>query len=141
LAESARTPEPSVILRNVPGCDPALWDAVVRLPDRTLAGPEQAWFNLMDPIEAAKILEADDGELSSAPRGPARPQAERTSLSPRRSQVHRRSRTGHACHFALLSWPTIMVSAALPRLFAGQCSIHHDHSNLETVVTVGTTGR
>jgi hypothetical protein len=61
IAGSVRDDLVSVILRNVPGCDPALWDAVMRLPDRTLTGPEQAWFNLMDPIEAAKILDADDG--------------------------------------------------------------------------------
>jgi hypothetical protein len=50
----------SIILRHVPGCDPELWDAVIRLPECPLLGPEQAWFNLMDPIEAAKLLDEAD---------------------------------------------------------------------------------
>jgi hypothetical protein len=50
----------SVILRNVPGCDPELWDPVIRLPERRLLGPEQAWYNLMNPIEAAKLLNEED---------------------------------------------------------------------------------
>jgi hypothetical protein len=56
----------SVLLRHVPGCDPQSWDSVTRLPERDLAGPEQAWFNLMEPVEAAKLLdeygEGNDGE-------------------------------------------------------------------------------
>lgn len=51
----------SVVLRNVPGCDPESWDVVLHLPERPLIGPEQAWYNLMDPIEAAKLLNEDDG--------------------------------------------------------------------------------
>ena len=50
----------SVILRNVPGCDPEMWDAAIRLPERPLIGPEQAWYNLMDPLEAAKLLDEED---------------------------------------------------------------------------------
>ena len=50
----------SIILRHVPGCDPELWDVVIRLPERPLLGPEQAWFNLMDPTEAAKLLDEAD---------------------------------------------------------------------------------
>jgi hypothetical protein len=51
----------SIILRNVPGCDAELWDPVIRLPERHLLGPEQAWYNLMNPIEAAKLLDDQDG--------------------------------------------------------------------------------
>lgn len=49
----------AVILRHVPGCDPELWDTAVRLPERSLYGPEQAWFNIMDPKAAARLLEED----------------------------------------------------------------------------------
>lgn len=49
----------AVILCHVPGCDPELWDTVVRLPERSLFGPEQAWFNIMDPKAAAHLLEAE----------------------------------------------------------------------------------
>jgi hypothetical protein len=50
----------SIILRNVPGCDPEFWDLVPRLPERRLLGPEQAWYNLMNPAEAAKLLNEED---------------------------------------------------------------------------------
>jgi hypothetical protein len=33
---------------------------VVRLPERRLLGPERAWYNLMNPIEAAKLLDEED---------------------------------------------------------------------------------
>lgn len=49
----------AVILRHVPGCDPELWDTAVRLPERSLFGPEQAWFNVMEPKAAAQLLEED----------------------------------------------------------------------------------
>lgn len=49
----------SVILRHVPGCDAELWDTVIRLPERRLLGPEQAWFNIMDPKAAAQLLEEE----------------------------------------------------------------------------------
>jgi hypothetical protein len=52
----------AVILSHVPGCKTDLWDTVVRLPERPLLGPEQAWFNLMDPIEAARLLDHEDTE-------------------------------------------------------------------------------
>jgi hypothetical protein len=50
------------IFSHVPGCKTELWDTVVRLPERPLLGPEQAWFNLMDPIEAARLLDHEDTE-------------------------------------------------------------------------------
>jgi hypothetical protein len=53
----------AIILSHVPGCKTDLWDTVVRLPERPLLGPEQAWFNLMDPIEAAKLLDHADTEV------------------------------------------------------------------------------
>lgn len=49
----------AVILSHVPGCDFELWDTAVRLPERRLLGPEQAWFNVMDPKAAAQLLEED----------------------------------------------------------------------------------
>jgi hypothetical protein len=52
----------AIILSHVPGCKTDLWDTVVRLPERSLLGPEQAWFNLMDPIEAARLLDHEDTE-------------------------------------------------------------------------------
>jgi hypothetical protein len=35
---------------------------VVRLPERPLLAPEEAWFNIMDPIEAARLLDHEDTE-------------------------------------------------------------------------------
>jgi hypothetical protein len=52
----------AVILSHVPGCKIDLWDTVVRLPERPLLGPEQAWFNLMDPVAAARLLDHEDTE-------------------------------------------------------------------------------
>jgi hypothetical protein len=57
-----------VILRNVPGCDPGLRDPVMRLPGRRLSGPEQARYDLMDPVEAAKLPDEYDGGATAVPR-------------------------------------------------------------------------
>ncbi len=48
-----------VILGNVPGCDKDGWYPEYALPERELLPAEQAWSNLMDPREAAKVLSGD----------------------------------------------------------------------------------
>jgi hypothetical protein len=45
-----------LILDLIPGCDRDTWLPEPRLPDRSLYGAEQAWATLMDPHEAAKLL-------------------------------------------------------------------------------------
>lgn len=47
----------STILDRVPGCDPAAWFPEYALPERDLLPAEQAWSNIMDPKEAAQLLE------------------------------------------------------------------------------------
>ncbi|MEO3763245.1 hypothetical protein [Streptomyces sp. B5E4] len=47
----------TVILRNVPGCQADGWYPEYALPERDLLPAEQAWSNLMDPREAARILD------------------------------------------------------------------------------------
>lgn len=47
----------STILDRVPGCDPAAWFPEYALPERDLLPAEQAWSNIMDPKEAARLLE------------------------------------------------------------------------------------
>ncbi|WP_405644392.1 hypothetical protein [Streptomyces sp. NBC_00019] len=49
----------AVILSNVPGCDKDGWYPEYALPERDLLPAEQAWSNLMDPREAAKVLGGD----------------------------------------------------------------------------------
>jgi hypothetical protein len=49
-----------IVLDLVPGCDIDGWFPEYSLPDRPLDPAEQAWSNLMDPIDAAKLL---DGEF------------------------------------------------------------------------------
>jgi hypothetical protein len=46
-----------IILDLVPGCDLDGWGPEYSLPERALKPAEQAWSNLMDPIEAAKLLD------------------------------------------------------------------------------------
>lgn len=45
------------VLDLVPGCDLDGWFPEYSLPERPLDPAEQAWSNLMDPIEAAKLLD------------------------------------------------------------------------------------
>ena len=47
------------ILDLVPGCALDGWFPEYSLPERSLEAAEQAWSNLMDPTEAAKLLDAD----------------------------------------------------------------------------------
>ncbi|MDT0440249.1 MULTISPECIES: hypothetical protein [Streptomyces] len=47
----------AVILRHVPGCDPAAWYPEYALPSRPLLPAEQAWSTLMDPKAAAELLD------------------------------------------------------------------------------------
>jgi hypothetical protein len=49
-------------------------------------------------------------------------------------------KAGHPHHFARLSRPMIMVSAALTMLFAGWCHTNQHHSSVEGAATVGRTG-
>jgi hypothetical protein len=46
----------ATILDLVPGCTLDGWFPEYSLPERPLATAEQAWSNLMDPTEAAKLL-------------------------------------------------------------------------------------
>ncbi|MDT3400762.1 hypothetical protein RKE29_29890 [Streptomyces sp. B1866] len=46
-----------VILGNVPGCEREGWYPEYALPERELLPAEQAWSNLMDPVEAARLLD------------------------------------------------------------------------------------
>ncbi|NUT23792.1 MAG: hypothetical protein HOV77_31905 [Hamadaea sp.] len=48
-----------VILDIVPGCDRSGWFPEATLPDRPLAGNEQARSNIMDPTAAARLLESE----------------------------------------------------------------------------------
>jgi hypothetical protein len=50
----------TAILGNVPGCDKNSWYPEYALPERDLLPAEQAWSNLMDPREAAKVLGDDE---------------------------------------------------------------------------------
>jgi hypothetical protein len=47
------------VLYLVPGCDLDGWGPEYSLPERPLKPAEQAWSNLMDPTEAAKLLDED----------------------------------------------------------------------------------
>lgn len=47
-----------VVLDLVPGCALDGWFPEYSLPERALQAAEQAWSNLMDPTEAAKLLDA-----------------------------------------------------------------------------------
>jgi hypothetical protein len=47
----------ATILDRVPGCDPAAWFPEYALPERELLPAEQAWSNIMDPKEAAQLLD------------------------------------------------------------------------------------
>lgn len=49
----------ATVLALVPGCDVDGWFPEYALPERSLRAAEQAWSNIMNPIEAAKLL--DDG--------------------------------------------------------------------------------
>lgn len=49
----------AVILRHVPGCDPADWYPEYALPSRRLLPAEQAWSTLMDPKAAAELLDEE----------------------------------------------------------------------------------
>jgi hypothetical protein len=49
----------TVILRNVPGCEADGWYPEYALPERDLLPAEQTWSNLMDPREAARVLDAE----------------------------------------------------------------------------------
>jgi hypothetical protein len=49
----------AIILRNVPGCHEELWEYRSDLPTRRRRPQEDVWFNLMDPTEAAKLLDAE----------------------------------------------------------------------------------
>lgn len=49
----------ATILESVPGCDRAAWGPEMEMPDRPLASGEQVWSNLMDPAEAAKVLDEE----------------------------------------------------------------------------------
>jgi hypothetical protein len=46
-----------VVLGNVPGCDRDGWYPEYALPERDLLPAEQAWSNLMNPTEAAALLD------------------------------------------------------------------------------------
>ncbi|MFF7193016.1 hypothetical protein ACFZAM_04880 [Streptomyces sp. NPDC008079] len=46
----------AVVLRHVPGCEPADWYPEYALPSRSLLPAEQAWSTLMDPKAAAELL-------------------------------------------------------------------------------------
>jgi hypothetical protein len=48
-----------IVLDLVPGCDLDGWFPEYSLPERPLEAAEQAWSNLMDPIEAAKLLDEE----------------------------------------------------------------------------------
>lgn len=50
----------TIVLRNVPGCDPEGWYPEYALPERELLPAEQAWSSIMDPPSAAKVLNDDD---------------------------------------------------------------------------------
>ncbi|PXX69220.1 hypothetical protein DFR70_102908 [Nocardia tenerifensis] len=50
----------AVILHRVPGGAPEAWFPESSLPERELMPAEQVWSNLMDPKEAARLLENDD---------------------------------------------------------------------------------
>jgi hypothetical protein len=47
------------ILDLVPGCAFADWMPEFHLPERDLDPGEQAFSNIMDPVEAAKLLDLD----------------------------------------------------------------------------------
>ncbi|WP_328318337.1 hypothetical protein [Streptomyces sp. NBC_00388] len=49
----------TLILRNVPGCEADGWYPEYALPERDLLPAEQAWSNLMDPRQAALVLDAE----------------------------------------------------------------------------------
>ncbi|MFI0930525.1 hypothetical protein ACH4RG_02125 [Streptomyces sp. NPDC021019] len=49
----------TLILRNVPSCEADGWYPEYALPERDLLPAEQAWSNLMDPREAARVLDAE----------------------------------------------------------------------------------
>jgi hypothetical protein len=48
----------ALILSAVPGCDPTGWGPEYAMPDRPIAPAEQVWSNLIDPDQAAKIVQA-----------------------------------------------------------------------------------
>ncbi|MEV0226719.1 hypothetical protein [Streptomyces sp. NPDC050704] len=47
-----------IVLDIVPGCASDAWFPEVRLPDRDLLPAEQAWSNMMDPVEAGRLTGA-----------------------------------------------------------------------------------
>ena len=49
----------ATIVSMVPGCEPDAWMSDYAMPERPMAPEEQIWSNLMDPIEAAKLLDQD----------------------------------------------------------------------------------
>jgi hypothetical protein len=49
----------AIIISMVPGCEPDAWMSDYAMPERPMAPEEQIWSNLMDPIEAAKLLDTD----------------------------------------------------------------------------------
>ncbi|MFD3704240.1 hypothetical protein ACFWUP_13945 [Nocardia sp. NPDC058658] len=50
----------AVILHRVPGCAPDAWFPESSLPEREVMPAEQVWSNMMDPKEAARLLEDHD---------------------------------------------------------------------------------
>ncbi|MBS2966517.1 hypothetical protein KGA66_25990 [Actinocrinis puniceicyclus] len=49
----------ATIVSMVPGCEPGAWMSDYAMPERPMAPEEQIWSNLMDPTEAAKLLDTD----------------------------------------------------------------------------------
>ncbi len=49
----------ATIVSMVPGCEPDAWMSDYAMPERPMAPEEQIWSNLMDPTEAAKLLDTD----------------------------------------------------------------------------------
>lgn len=45
----------------IPGCAEFPWQYRLDMPDRTTSPGEDVWFNLMDAVAAAELLDADAG--------------------------------------------------------------------------------
>lgn len=56
-----------IVLDLVPGCDLDGWFPEYSLPERPLDAAEQAWSNLMNPVEAAKLLDEGGDPASHRP--------------------------------------------------------------------------
>ena len=47
----------ATVLSLIPGCEFDAWISDYAMPERAVAPEEQIWFNIMDPVAAAKFLD------------------------------------------------------------------------------------